>query len=708
MREVLHWVLQQCATWADQPVHVRVDGQTLEVRPEPGRTFRVEPLPSIFNDVSLSQGLADSPLYVVPDAGRVPYPCPINRSAFWREWGRSVSRVIGQCAAVVGSVPQVLERVLAIVGREWSGFGLTVVSSGSVVALPVYLRMQVAWALAAQAGRARLVYGDFSGIQAYVFASSRLGVSGVAKTLRARSARIGLLSLGVPWATSVQITQTGLLVLSSVGGGFSLLLPPTASLAAFQSEINAWLHDVTHAQVVLYSTEMEVTAEEFFENYGVAMRDLHAQVGASKRQPLNSYLFSTTDARHDPWVWRTPGILQSRCARCEKYPVYNAEGLCYGCAVDQQIGSFLPRIQWIQLRNDSHGSVAIGPHWSLALSSERPQEQTHQMVTLNDVAQPPMPTLWMNVALPIASEDCPHCQRASVDDPVRAGQPYTFACLAALEAGATPRLGYLKVDVDNLGLLMTVGLSQNTTVGTDVYRVIRLQETVDRFFTEGVRQLMQDGRMLYTVFSGGDDLYLIGGAQHIAQFALTLAERFTEYTGYHSDVTLSAGMIFVDPHLSIALATEAVERALYQAKHTPSADRRAAGILTGRNQVTIGTTTLSWRRYRLLWEESQEVARLLRHEWLSASALHRLLQAAQYALQRPIEEQAASWFPRATYEMRRHFTADEQQPVRTWLAPYLQADNPDLFARLTLFPLLVSLVRLRSDSDPAHIVQEGK
>jgi CRISPR-associated protein Csm1 len=614
--------------------------------------------------------------------------------AFRRAWEARSHRFITQCNAVVGSVPQVLEQVIAIVDREFAGFGMKVTAKGPVVSLPVYLRMQVAWKLAAREQRARLVYGDFSGIQAYVFASSRVGVSGLAKTLRARSARIGLMSLGIPWLKSVEVTETGLLVLSAVGGGFSVLLPPTESLESLQAETNAWLYQATHAQIVLHTAEREVTAQEFFDDYAGVLSQLHAQVGAAKRQPLSTYLLTEAEGGEDPWVWRTASM-QSRCVRCEKYPPQNAAGLCRWCQLDERIGGRLPRMQWLQLRGDADGLVPLGAHSSLDLTSDRPGRRSPGVRSLNDPAGTGGdPTVWMNLALPLAPEDCPHCAANQLPDPVRRGNPYTFACLATLDSPAAPRLGYLKVDVDQLGLLMTVGLSPNTQLGIDVYRVIRLNEAIDRFFTEGVRQLMHNTHSLYTVFSGGDDLYVIGGAQHIAQFALTLNERFHAYTGFHPDVTLSAGMIFVEPHLSISLATEAVERALYRAKNVPSTNRVASGQKLGRNQITIGTTSVGWGRYRRLWEEAHRVARLLQHEWLSASGLHRLLQSAQYALQRPQAEGMASWFPRVTYEIRRNFMAEDQQPVRDWLTPYLQPDDPDLGARLALFPLLVSLARM--------------
>lgn len=706
MRDVLQEVLNYCATWVGQPIRLRVVEETLEGLPDTQKTFRVEPLPSIFAEISLHQPLPSGAGFVSPDSAKVPYPGPLDGERFGRAWRASTQRFLSHCAAAVGNTPQVLEQVIALVDREFAGFGIKVTAKGPVVSLPVYLRMQVAWKLAARQQRARLVYGDLSGIQAYVFASSRVGISGVAKTLRARSARIGLMALGIPWTKSVEVTETGLLVLSAVGGGFSMLLPPDHSFEAVQHETNDWLYHVTHAQIVLHTVEREISAQEFFADYAGTLSTLHADMGASKRRPLSAYLQTETE-RGDPWVWRAPS-LQARCMRCEKHPRQNISELCRWCQLDEWLGGRLPRMQWMQLRADGDGDVPIGPHRSLGLSPGRPQNRGLGVRALNAAeGSDAEATIWMNLALPLAPEDCRHCFANSLPDPVRRGQPYTFGCLAALNTPTVPRLGYLKVDVDQLGLLMSVGLSRDTTGGVDVYRVVRLHEAVDRFFTEGVRQLMADPPVLYTVFSGGDDLYVIGGAKTIAQFALALVERFQAYTGHHPDVTLSAGMIFVEPHLSISLATEAVERALYHAKNVPSADRLARGQTVGRNQITVGTTTLGWGRYRRLWDEAREVAGFLQSGWLSTSGLHRLLQSARYALQQPPSEGGASWLPRATYEMRRNLISADQQPVRNWLSQYLEQDDPDLPARLTLFPLLVFLARIIKESEPTPKVLGG-
>ena len=354
-------------------------------------------------------------------------------------------------------------------------------------------------------------------------------------------------------------------------------------------------------------------------------------------------------------------------------------------------------MHWMTLRRDAQGLVPVGDRYSLDLSEQKPARGSVRAINPSR-QQDAAPTTWMNLSLPVAPEDCPHCLASDAADPVRRGQLYTFSCLAALdrpEGAESPRLGYLKADVDNLGMIFALGLRDGPPAGSDVYRTMMLSEALDRFFTEGLRALMETrSQLLYAVFSGGDDVYLIGGARHIAQFALTLHEAFHEYTGYHEEMSLSAGVIFVPPHLSLALATARVEAALQHAKNVPAQERRQQGQTAGRNQVAIGQVSLSWARYQALWQEALMLSDWKKQGVLGGSALHRLRQYAEYVGHRPAAERGAAWFPHIAYEIRRNFMDPTQQSVRTWLMSYTDAEDPRLPLRIELFPLLVSLVNL--------------
>ncbi len=693
--DVLQWALDVWTTWAQHSLTLTVDQHPMVGHPLPAIGMIV-PLPSVFHLISLQRPAPVPPLYIAPDFSPVPVIRPYSPESFRTAWNQCVQQIIQETRKIQGTSAALLEQLMAISDQWAYGFGIPVSPAGPIVPVPVFLRMQVAWRLAAEGHRAQLVYGDLSGIQSYVFAAHRVGVHGLAKTLRARSARIGWIALGLPWAASEEYTHTGLLVLSAVGGGFSLLLPPSQSFQPWREEVNTWLQEHTHARVQLITAERAVSADEFFTQYAQASESLHRDVAVLKRQPFAEIFGAAVKTNSDPWIWRNLLGLP-RCVVCEEQPAQEPEGLCTECALDRRIGAKVWRMHWMTLRHDAHGLVPIGDQYSVDLSEKRPRTGTVRAINVSP-QEAATPTTWMNLSLPVASEECPHCLASQVRDPVRAGQLYTFECLAALDApegAASPRLGYLKADVDNLGLVFALGLRDGPPAGGDVYRVMMLSEALDRFFTEGLRTLMETrSQFLYAVFSGGDDVYLIGGARHIAQFALTLHKAFQEYTGYHEEMSLSAGLIFVPPHLSLALATSRVETALQHAKNIPAQERQQQGQTAGRNQVAIGETSLSWARYQALWEEATQLSDWKKQGLLGGSALHRLRQYAEYAEHRPAGERGASWFPHVAYEIRRNFMDPAQVCVRDWLMTYTDPDDARLPARIGLFPLLVSLVNL--------------
>jgi len=695
--DVLSWVLDCWTSWAGRPMTVGSGQRQFHGHPR-SDVGEVVPLPSIFNLVSLRQPAPTPTAYVAPQPSPVPHSQPLDFSEFRETWRACVHQIAQTLGRIQGEPESLLEQVIAESDRLAYGFGIQRQSGGTVVPLPIFLRMQAAWRLAAEEGRAQLIYGDLSGIQHYVFAAHRVGVQGLAKTLRARSARIGWIALGLPWAASVERTGTGLLTLATAGGGFSLLLPPSESFRPWAIAVNDWLKETTHARVELVVAERRVTADEFFASYTHVLESLREDIVIQKRQPWADVL-RTSGAETDPWVWRnTRGL--PRCIVCEENPAEESDGLCEVCALDRKIGTNVWRMHWIQLRQDSQGMIPLSGRYSLELSERRPHAGIYRAMNAPTAPSDPTatPVAWMNLSLPIALEHCPHCRSSGDLDPVRRGELYTFSCLAALDApdATSPgQLGYLKADVDHLATVFAVGLLDGPPVGRDVYRVITLSEAVDRFFTEGLRALMeQKGQSLYAVFSGGDDVYLIGGARQIARFALTLHHAFQAYTGFHEELTLSAGVAFVPPHLSLALATQRVESALYCAKEVASEERRQQGREIGRNQVAVDETPISWSRYQALLEEAAKISTYQQQQLLGGSALHRLRQLADYVERRPAAEKKAAWFPRIAYEIRRNFMEPEQRPVRDWLMTYADPDDPSCGARIALIPLLVSLVNL--------------
>ena len=88
-------------------------------------------------------------------------------------------------------------------------------------------------------------------------------------------------------------------------------------------------------------------------------------------------------------------------------------------------------------------------------------------------------------------------------------------------------LGILKADVDNLGTIFSFGIKNKT-----ISKVASLSRQLNYFFSLYLPYLLKNNKKyknIYTVFAGGDDLFLIGPWNIIIDFSKELNEEFRLY-----------------------------------------------------------------------------------------------------------------------------------------------------------------------------------
>jgi len=173
---------------------------------------------------------------------------------------------------------------------------------------------------------------------------------------------------------------------------------------------------------------------------------------------------------------------------------------------------------------------------------------------------------------------------------------YTFSCIAAASSGLTENdtqykgsqlIGVLKADVDNLGLIFSEGLKNRITIS----RYLTMSRMLELFFSGWIYRALNETpeyHEIYTVYSGGDDLVLVGPWEKLINFALTLNEEFIRFTCGNEDITLSAGLAVVQPKYPISSAIELADRYLEMSK------------TAGKDRLTLFETTVKWSQIGLL------------------------------------------------------------------------------------------------------------
>ena len=247
----------------------------------------------------------------------------------------------------------------------------------------------------------------------------------------------------------------------------------------------------------------------------------------------------------------------------------------------------------------------------------------------------------------------------------------------ASEMFGIDRIAVLRMDVDNLGAIFSRAVPKEHRTFSRMAAISRgLNEffknhlngivagTEQRAFGEPTdivgRNVQATGRMLTVVYSGGDDLFLVGHWLDVTEAAVDVQRHFSGYTG-NPFVTISGG-----------IAINHNKYPIYQyARDAEDAERIAKSELdvTGKaskNAITLFGHTFGWSDVPELLERVQLFARFLKHKGdrlaidekkLPKTFFYRLL-----ALARRYNKERVLILPKAAYLMSRvQFGKDNHQ-----------------------------------------------
>ena len=567
---------------------------------------------------------------------------------------------------------------------------------------------------------ALLIGGDLSGIQDFIYT---IAAKGAAKMLRGRSFYLQLLTEAVLRFVLRDLGLPTTSVIYSGGGHFFLLAPLSAQkrLDDLRRRVTEILWRYHRADLYLALGSAEVPLRGFAPgNFPQYWGRMHADLQRRKQRryaDLGADFFGEVFG-----VPKDGGNPEKVCSVCgsetrqvDHWDEWEGqEHICTLCrSFAETLGGPLAhshqvRWHWVAPRQGDEREAtwravlaAFGAQ--VALDGEK-QEQRRQNSAWTQpdavwLLDDPKPGSWPQVHAPVwlrySVTQIPHAQDAAEAEEInaalppaeredknqraKANKPKTFSHLETQTVSGFHRLGVLRMDVDHLGRIFREGLGDLATLS----RLAALSFQMSLFFEGYVERLIAGddpltgesgglARLIYAVYAGGDDLFLIGPWDRMPHLALHIVDTFARYTGGHPALHLSGGMAFIHGKYPMYQAAEDAGEAEDRAKEK------------GRNRFSFLGREWTWEEFRDLLARQERLVSLVRaaeEEKTENRAILGVLQnlarqAEAYRQKRGKKDVWGPWMWRAAYQLTRMAEADRarSQAYKDLLAE-LEADN---------------------------------
>lgn len=376
------------------------------------------------------------------------------------------------------------------------------------------------------------------------------------------------------------------------------------AVRAVAGEINRWLLNNTHGRL-----RLSLAIEPMNGSFSAAFERASRTLAVAKLRP-----FKPEVGRESP-SWEEGSLV------AESVLDVDAEA-----ERDAQVGGRLVRARWLVIerpdgerRGDAMNVAGLHVH----LRNEEPAPSA-TLVSCSNIAEP---------------EKRPHgvdeshfrVRRLARHIPRNAhGDPFEFVDLAARSRGSA-LLGVLKADVDSLGRVISQTLHESGPDGAVALR--RLSDAIDRFFVDTLEAEKQRDpwTLIYTVFSGGDDMLVVGPWNTVLDFAGHMRRLFEQKFGASAQsrpcplpLTISAGVAIIKPNYPIHHAAQQAERLLDMAK-----GESAAGSNHPKDQCAALGGMWKWTYHDAIIGAGKRLA-----DWVDAGIiqrgwLHTLLELAR-------------------------------------------------------------------------------
>jgi len=495
-----------------------------------------------------------------------------------------------------------------------------------------------------------LVGGDLSGIQQFLFEIGSTNPKRLSKILRGRSFYLSLLTE----AASLKILRDLNLPIScrimNAGGRFVLLVPNLSDIEErimnYRKEVDNWFYKTFLGKISLNLAWGITLSKDGFSPrvFAKKQHELAKQLELSKKRRFEDIVKSGYETL-DRTMREAHTILQENgnCEFCKVYPV-SENKRCPICLDSEKSGQSLISAPFLYFYEDKreNGIDVLG--YTIAFQNAGDDWVLLEKISdADDTGNPGYIKRQISNYIPERQKGdidfnqekpdsgitlCRYCgSRCKLEGDISADVPareelvskhLTFQCISASsrrtnEGRGVDHLAVMKADVDDLGFVFSQGLGDALSIS----RYASLSRMLNYFFTGWLtHEIVNNHRMTYTVYAGGDDLLLIAHWEDAIELGSKIGKTFKNYVGENPNITISMGISLMRPNSPVGLAADGAKEYLEKSKE-----------VSGKNSITIFVSTIKWDKFDALKKFMKILNEAFNEEdpKVNASFLYRLL-----------------------------------------------------------------------------------
>ncbi len=487
------------------------------------------------------------------------------------------------------------------------------------------------------------IQGDFTGIQEFIFDAGGESNKFAAKILRAKSFYV---SASVELAAKMICEELKIpvsCIIMNAGGKFTILAPNFSDIKekidTIKKRINDSFHKMTFGQTRFNIAYHSFGSQKLKDNFSELMGEIAYELECKKLKPeikkeehvFEDYLSEKKGKELCKICGKHWGTLKKdsdtiMCKHCREFKkigkeILDSRYIYFTKKTGENIYTVFDKYGFYLSKNEGTKDdivFALGKEKDSILPVKRISSYVPRFSeTLSDKEERAYNTINDDKRYPEGKEK-------DIETETNLKTFYHIAAdaldLEEDKLKGSDYLGVLKADVDYLGTIFSEGFKKDGKDTGSIAKTAALSRMLDYFFT-GWLQKEIEGKSIYTVFSGGDDLFLIGAWNEIIELAHDIKCHLEKYT-QNKEITISAGIILSKPMAPVREMAKRAEDVLKEAKK-------------GRNRIDIFGITSEWSDFDELIEIKKKIGELLiandNDNKLSRGFLYRLLHFSEDA-----------------------------------------------------------------------------